>query len=370
MHEKSVKMENQISETNQNEIVCKQCAAKLRYKPGTTMLVCDFCGFENEIEIKSEPVEELNFEEWLAKAEQGDGTVEVHAVLCNACGAEISMPENVVSDNCPFCGNHLVITAESHKKLLKPKSLLPFKIDQKTALSAYEKWLRKLWWAPPGLKQFARISEKINGIYIPYWTYDSDTHTKYTGKRGDDYTETERYIDDDGKSQTRTVTRTRWTAVKGAVDVWFDDVLVPASNALPSKIIEKLEPWDVKELIPFDGKFLSGFRTESYQVTVKDGFDRAKNKMEPVIRTQIIKQIGGDRQTISTMNTDYANITFKHVLLPLWISAYKYKNKSYRFLINARTGEVSGERPYCWWKIALAILAAIGILVLLFYLVK
>ncbi len=361
-------MENQHSETNQSEIVCKQCAAKLKFKPGTTMLTCEYCGFENEIDIKAEPVEELDFNEWLSKSEHETETIEVHAVLCNSCGAEITLAENTVSDHCPFCGNLLVITAESHKKLIKPKSLLPFKIDHKEALKSYEKWLRKLWWAPPGLKKFARISEKIAGIYIPYWTYDSDTYTTYVGQRGDDYTTTESYTDGNGKSQTRTVTRTRWTTVKGSVNLWFDDVLVPASKSLPTKIVDKLEPWDVKELIPFDEKFLSGFRSETYQINLKDGFDRAKVKMDPVIRKQICKQIGGDKQSITSMNTSYSNVTFKHVLLPLWISAYRYKEKSYRFLINARTGEVSGERPYCWWKIALAILAGIGAIALIYVL--
>ena len=359
-------MENQTSETNQKEIVCKQCSAKLKFKPGTTNLVCEYCGFENEIEIKDEVIEELNFEEWLSKAEAGEGTVEVHAVLCNSCGAEITLSENTVSDHCPFCGNLLVITAEAHKKLIKPKSLLPFKIDQKSAFNSYETWLRKLWWAPPGLKKMARLNEKIAGVYIPYWTYDSNTTTHFVGQRGDDYTVTENYTDSNGKAQTRSVTRTRWTTVSGTVAIFFDDILVAASKSLPSKIVDKLEPWDVKELIPFDEKFLSGFRTETYQINMKDGFDRAKAKMDPVIRQQINKKIGGDKQSITSMNTKFDDVTFKHVLLPLWISAYKYNEKSYRFLINARTGEVSGERPYCWWKIALAILGGIGAIALLY----
>lgn len=361
-------MEKHISETNQKEIVCKQCSAKLKFKPGTTNLVCEYCNFENEIEIKDEEIEELDFNEWLAKSEEGDATVEVHAVLCNSCGAEITLAENTVSDHCPFCGNLLVITAEAQKKLIKPRSLLPFKIDQKSAFASYEKWLRKLWWAPPGLKKMARLNEKIVGVYIPYWTYDSNTNSSYVGERGDDYTTTEEYTDDNGKSQTRSVTHTSWTTVKGTVSVFFDDVMVAASNSLPPKIVDKLEPWDVKELIPFDEKFLSGFRTESYQINIKDGFDKAKVKMDPVIRTQIKKQIGGDKQNITSMDTQYSDVSFKHVLLPLWISAYKYKNKSFRFLINARNGEVSGERPYCWWKIALAILAGIGAIALIFLL--
>ena len=56
----------------------------------------------------------------------------------------------------------------------------------------------------------------------------------------------------------------------------------------------------------------------------------------------------------STMHTEFGTITFKHILLPVWISAYRFKNQPYRFLVNARTGEVQGERPWSWIKIALA----------------
>ena len=54
---------------------------------------------------------------------------------------------------------------------------------------------------------------------------------------------------------------------------------------------------------------------------------------------------------------------FKHILLPIWVSSYRYNKKIYRFLINARTGETHGERPYDKWKIAITVL--LGILVIL-----
>jgi hypothetical protein len=106
---------------------------------------------------------------------------------------------------------------------------------------------------------------------------------------------------------------------------------------------------------------LAGFKSETYHVGLPDGFSLAKEKMEPVIRTDIRRDIGGDHQQISSMNTHYYSTTFKHILLPIWLSAYKYNNKVYRFMINARTGEVQGERPWSWIKITLAVLAGIAI---------
>ncbi|MDD2386026.1 MAG: hypothetical protein PHP52_04525 [Bacteroidales bacterium] len=348
-----------LSETNQAEIVCSNCAAKLEFEPGTTSLTCPYCGTKNEIEIRDESIDELDFEQFLKDAEVGGEIEEVLTIACNACGAITTLDPNVVSGDCPFCGNKLIVKSESTSKQIKPKSLLPFKIKAKEAQESFKKWLNKLWFAPSGLKKFAAQAEKLAGMYIPYWTYDADTYSKYKGQRGDDYSTTETYTDN-GETKTRTVTETRWTNVSGRLNLYFDDVLVIASKSLPKNKTDNLSPWDLESLVPFDEKFLSGFRTETYRIGLKDGFDVAKVKMDPKIRETINTEIGGDHQRITSLGTTYSNIKFKHTLLPIWISAYRFNNKVYRFIVNGRTGKVQGERPWCWWKIALLILAIVG----------
>jgi hypothetical protein len=44
------------------------------------------------------------------------------------------------------------------------------------------------------------------------------------------------------------------------------------------------------------------------------------------------------------------------MLMPLWISAFLYNRKTFRFIINGQTGQVKGERPYSWIKIVSLIL--------------
>jgi hypothetical protein len=80
--------------------------------------------------------------------------------------------------------------------------------------------------------------------------------------------------------------------------------------------------------------------------------------MEPTIRATIRGDIGGDHQRIGRVETRHDRIRFKHALLPIWISAYRHRDRVYRFPINGRTGEVQGERPWSFVKIALAILGA------------
>jgi hypothetical protein len=145
----------------------------------------------------------------------------------------------------------------------------------------------------------------------------------------------------------------------------FDDLLVLASRTLPPKYLERLEPWDLPAIVIYNDQYLSGFVSESYQVGLGEGFEQAKAMMQPTINQTIGHDIGGDHQRISSSQTDYQNITFKHLLLPVWISAYRYHEKPYRFLVNARTGEVQGERPWSAMKIVMLVVAIIAVILLI-----
>jgi hypothetical protein len=247
---------------------------------------------------------------------------------------------------------------------IKPGALLPFKISREDGDGRFRAWIKGLWFAPNRLKQYARQEGRLAGVYVPYWTFDSRTTSWYTGERGDDYWDTEHYtVTVNGRSERRTrqVRRTRWRSVSGVVREFFDDVLVLATPSLPAEHARKLEPWDLKNAVPFQPDYLSGFRAETYQVGLEEGFERATRIMDDGIRASVRRDIGGDHQRIHSLNTKHENITFKHVLLPVWICAYRFGERVFRVLINARTGEVQGERPWSWVKIALAVLGALAV---------
>ena len=357
--------------SNQDEITCHQCGARLTFAPGTDSLKCEFCGAINTIEVdekaKAEAQKEIDFYEFIKTQIDTAPKTEVLTVKCDGCGAQTTFDPNVVSDRCDFCDSPLTVK-EGHKtSVITPGGLLPFKIKDKEGIELYQQWLKKLWFAPNKLKTYARQSEKLAGIYIPYWTFDAKTSTYYTGRRGDDYERTETYTNDDGETEERTVTETNWTSVSGTVARDFDDVLVPASNSLTKKYVNALEPWDLENIVPYDTKYLSGFKSETYQVDLKQGFEIAKDRMEETIRDDVRRDIGGDHQEINSLDTNYSDVTFKHILLPIWLSAYRYNDKVYRFMINGRTGEVQGERPYSWIKITLFVLMILSIIAIIYY---
>lgn len=280
-------------------------------------------------------------------------------VKCNKCAATFSMTPYSFSSNCPYCDTPAIT---NFVKEITPKSLLPFQVSHKEAQTLFKKWLGSLWFAPSKLKKFAQGDEKLKGYYLPHWTYDANTSTTYQGQRGDVYYVTvTKTVMVDGRQEQRRVqeARIRWTAVSGRVHNSFDDITIGASKTISYAILDNLAPWHTERLLPFDQKYLAGFNSEEYTIGLDNGFELAKVKMNHVIRQDIQRDIGGDQQQISSMQTSYANTSYKNVLFPLWTAQFKWKNKIYNYAINGQTGKVSGERPYSWLKIA-AIVGTLG----------
>jgi len=336
---------------------CQQCGAALHYSIGTKSLACQYCGHLNRIAEKDVHIEELDFHAALRRLQTSRQiTPETNIINCPNCAAQFALDAHIHAGECPFCSTN-VVTSTSKAKPIKPKALLPFKIDAKQAKQAYVVWMSKLWFAPSELKKYAREEASLNGVYIPYWTYDSDTVTAYDGQRGDVYYVTKtvtQIVNGRRVRRQRQVPKIRWTHVNGRTARHFDDVLVGATQTLPRKITDWLEPWDLENLVPYTEEYLSGFSSEVYQVELDQGFNHAQANMDRIIRRDVNNAIGGDQQRIGRLQTTHSETTFKHVLLPLWNAAFEFRGKTYRFVVNGRTGKVRGERPYSVIKIALA----------------
>lgn len=351
---------------------CQSCGAELVYVPGETSISCGFCGHENEIDGGTFEILERDYEEWLGNVEAGKPHEDVETVVCDSCDAILDAPGDVTAMSCCYCGAPIVIE-ERRENYLRPESLLPFGIKREKAVKLFREWLGNLWFAPSGLAQYARKRGGLEGVYLPYFTYDADTDSDYTGQRGDHYYVTQSYVvqtPNGPQTRTRQVQKTRWSAASGRVFVPFDDILVPAANSLPREDLDALAPWDLGNLVSFAPEYLSGFRAERHQIELPEGFRMAAEIMEVGIRSAVKRDIGGDVQRISTLSTEHEAVTFKYILLPLWISAYRFKGKTYRVIVNARSGEVRGERPYSVWKIVFAVLAVLALIGLIVFLVN
>jgi len=349
---------------------CPACGADLLYEPRDGFLSCTYCGHKEAIPTSAEEIEERSFQQYLQiKPEQ----LEVLAtnaleVQCQSCGATVTFTPPEVARQCDFCGVQIVAQAKSADPMLAPEAVLPFRITQQQANSALHQWLQSRWFAPNALKSFAQ-PDSIHGVYLPFWTYDTNTTSYYTGERGEHYYVNETYYEQDSQGnqveRTRTVQHTRWYSASGTVSRWFDDVLVPATVSLAHDRLEELEPWDLSDLKPYDPAFLSGFKAQRYQVDLAKGFERVKEVTAVVIQSDVRQDIGGDEQRVHDVATHYSGITFKHLLLPVYAGAYRFNQKIYQIVINGRTGEIQGDRPYSFWKIALFVMLILFILLII-----
>jgi len=348
---------------------CTACGADLVFEPRDGFLSCAHCGHKEAIPTNADQIEERSFEQYLVIRPEQLEQLAANAldVQCQSCGATVTFTPPEVARQCDFCGVQIVAQAKSADPILAPEGVLPFCITQPQASAGLREWLSSRWFAPNALKHFAR-PDAIHGIYIPFWTYDTNTTSFYTGERGEYYYVTETYTetDSEGKQEMRTrqVRHTRWHSASGTVTRWFDDILVPATTSLAVNRLEALNPWDLGELRPYDPAFLSGFRAQRYQVDLAQGFERVKLVAANVIQSDVRSDIGGDEQRIHHLSTHYSGITFKHLLLPVYAGAYRFNSKVYQIVVNGRTGEIQGDRPYSVWKIALFVTAILFVLLL------
>ena len=325
------------------------------FSPASGKLRCEFCGTESPIDTTLSEIREYPFREALSKLSHQDAVPIDKTVTCKKCGSTFTLTPYSVSSNCPYCGTPAI--TEFVREIV-PESLIPFQITQKEAKERFRQWIGSLWFAPTALTKYFQGDEKLKGYYLPYWTYDSDTVTRYSGMRGDTYYVTAtRTVIRNGREERVQVQEPRinWTPASGTVMLSFDDITVGADKTLSRTIIKSVGPWNTQSLKTFDKKYLSGFQAEEYTIGLDNGFEYAKAKMSGTIADAIRRDIGGDQQQVHTVDTQYNNTTYKSVLFPLWTADFKWKGKVYNYAINAQTGKISGERPYSVAKIIFAL---------------
>ncbi|MFN0060652.1 MAG: hypothetical protein ACKVX7_19535 [Planctomycetota bacterium] len=349
---------------------CEGCGSDLRFHVGVQKLQCEHCGFTKELALAVETLPEQDFHAMVARMQKqhdarrdsqspGAGTsvvTDAREVRCESCAAKVVFMGGITSTDCAYCGSPIQIdSAEEFKERVRIDGVLPFRITREAAHTQLAAWVRSRWFAPNKFKKLG-VSDKFSGCYMPYWTYDSLTQNAYRGERGEHYWVTV----GTGKNRRR-VRHTRWYPAAGKFQRFFDDVLVPAAGGLPPKLVEKLEPWRLDLCTPFQQDVIAGFQARRYEVSLEQGFKSARGQIDAAIRADVRARIGGDEQRIHAIQTHYDAVTYKLLLLPVWLLSYKFHAKLYQLLVNASTGEVQGQRPYSWIKITLTVLLSLAI---------
>ncbi len=347
------------SDERDGRFACENCGAVLAFAPGTEKLACSYCGHVNAIKASAETVVEHDLDAAFAEDAEVPPPVDPIAPRCTGCGAGFTFAAPLHAGPCPFCGTAVVAEPGG---AVRPGALLPFVIGEANARERITGWLKKLWFAPSDVAKKARGRDVLHGSYVPFFTFDSRTETRYQGLRGDVYYQTVLVpvtINGRRTMQPQRVPKVRWRPAAGTVRRSFDDVLVAATATLPANLVDQLRRFDLHELRPYQTDFLAGFESERYQISLATGFERARAIMRGVIQGDVRADIGGDMQKISAMDVRHDRRAYKLVLLPVWRADLEFVGRTYRVLVNGRSGEVVGERPYSAWKIAGAV--ALGV---------
>ena len=352
--------------------LAQACGADLEFHIGEQSLKCPYCAHVKEIVGRVDSaLQEQDFDamldrirQWREAArdreEQRDpdaaAAEATHQELrCESCGGNVEFYGTLTSTRCPYCAAAVQLE-KAHKcdrHRIPADGVLPFQIEKDHARQNLTQWVRSRWFAPNRFRKDG-AEGKFNGIYLSYFTFDSMTFSAYVGQRGEHY-----YVTVGSGKNRRTERRTRWYPASGKFQRFFDDVLVLANTGLRRDFMLALEPWPLLKVVPFDQQMLAGLLARTYDIELDECFKDGKQRIDAAILSEVHQRIGGDTQIVSSVNSRYEAITYKHLLLPVWLLAYKYTGKTYQVFINAATGEVQGERPYSPWKIAFAIIAAV-----------
>ncbi|MFN7914103.1 MAG: hypothetical protein U0Q55_02100 [Vicinamibacterales bacterium] len=339
---------------------CPACGGEAQWNPAKHALICPYCGTESPAELEERDGATVVVEHDLVAAlravpDSARGwQAEKVSVQCQSCHAVSVFDPGKISQSCQFCGATALVPYEQVKDAIRPESLLPMKVAEPQARDAIRTWYGQQWLAPNGFAGKA-TTDTVKGIYLPYWTFDAHVHARWTAESG------EYYYTGSGKNRKRHV---RWTPAAGEITHFFDDDLVCASTGVHTALLKKVEPFPTTDgLIPYDAGYLSGWTVERYQIDLVTSAQHSRTQMDETLRNMCADAVPGDTYRNLQVQANYSGQTFKHILVPVWLLSYVYRGTPFQVVINGVTGEVAGERPWSWIKIALLVLLALVIVV-------
>ena len=325
---------------------CENCGGTAIFSPKHQQLQCEYCKSLFAIP-NSENANEHNLNELLNSSSNWETT---QVILCENCAGKQVIDNNEISAICCFCGStNMVKTSELTG--LAPQGIVPFKVGADLTVSHVKKWANGKYFAPSAFKK--RIQPKnIQGVYYPVFTFDANTYTTYSGRLYKNYTKT--YY---RNGQRHTRTERRYFNIQGDISCKFDDIIITASNGVSQKDIAILQPFPTNSAIKYNPNYLNGYTALTYSESGKSCWNKGTSEMETRIKNKALNKYSYSGVVSFNQNTKFNNVSYKFILLPLYIGHFKYKNITYNFYINGFNGKVSGKTPVSTGKIVLLILA-------------
>lgn len=348
-------------------VPCPSCGGRFVYSAEKLRIHCEYCGYGEDINECNDKVEEAALQKAIEESEKIIPEHEGQKVMdCQNCGAKFMVGTTDVKADCAFCGSKNINLEAFEHNFIQPVGIVPFRIPQEDGQLLFEKWIKGGWFHPNKLKRLAKM-EALHGIYLPFWTYDAQTESNWTGEAGHTtYTHQRAMVN--GRWQTQRVPQIRWTRRSGHLSHFFDDILVVGSQHVQQQLMERIFPFKLDDVVNYDPRYMLGWEAEVYDLNVRQGYERANVIMDGKLRALCAAELGGDQQRFLAIQSQKFDQTFKHIMLPIWLCSYQYQNEIYQFAINGQTGRVNGKKPLSYIKIGFLIFLFVALLALLFFL--
>ncbi len=347
---------------------CPQCGAGTAYSATDGGLTCTHCGYYEPPQkaVVGKGAEQFEFTvETMDRAAHGWGEARKE-LQCQGCGAYTSIPTDSLTHTCPFCGSNKVIQREAPQDVLRPRFLIPFKIEVGDCHDIAREWLGSSWMTPGALRRLAEVAE-FTGIYLPFWTFDAKTEASWKAQVGHKKT----YTDSKGRTRSRIV----WKWESGRVRLDIDDVLIEGTSRLSAILLGRIKQYNLHDLAPYESKYLAGFQAQAYDVPLETTWETARHEMREKTRHACRAQASTNRIRNFGMELDFEDERWRYILLPLYIAVYTYENQTFQVMVNGQTGKISGQRPVDWLKVWLTVgallapgltIGLVGVILLLF----
>ncbi len=332
--------------------VCPQCAATTAYSAENGGLTCTFCSYYEPPtqEVVGKEAEEFEFTvDTMHRVAHGWG-VERTELVCNGCSAHTTFSTDMLTHTCPFCGSNQVVQMKAAQDVLRPRFLVPFTVTQDECRQKTAVWLQNSWMIPRGLQKMARVVE-YTPIYIPFWTFDALTestwraevaHTKSTKSKG---------------RGSRAESVEKWVWENGRKQIEVDDLLVAGTNKISIHLIKKMRNYDLNKLVAYDATYLAGIQAQAYDIDLEESWEMARNRMRQRMKEACKKEATNSKMRNFSMNMDFSEEGWRYLLLPIYLTTYKYDHKTWQVMVHGQNGIIAGQRPVDWQRVGLVMLA-------------
>jgi len=268
---------------------------------------------------------------------------------CGNCGAEILLAPQALTHTCPFCASSQVIQTQFAHDKMRPRYLVPFKIEVENAKSIILEWLASSWMTPSDLQDRAGLDE-LTGIYLPYWAFSATCSADWKAQVG----HTTYYTDSKGNRRSRTT----WKWESGSVREPINNLLIPGTDKLNRHLLEEIKQFDLVDLVEYDPSFIAGFNAQTYDVELDSAWGEGRRRMGEMTKLACRRQASTNKIRNFSMNMDFDDETWRYILLPVYLTTYRYEEETFQVKVNGQIGKITGQRPVEWRKVMMACAAS------------